>query len=297
LLFCVDLGASDPLRWVVTPSKLPLSVWFSSAVHSSFDSEAIYAFGGDGAANQVVKYNLATGQVESAGQFPPLLAGAAALGSGPNIFYMGGVNGQFNRNITRYSTLNGETTVVNELPTGGMSQFASASNRLWLATFGGFDGRYLDAILRFDLVSNEIMQVGAFPDALYGATAVFAPDNGQVYIFGGNNGSINTQNAYDIWQFNPNTYVTTKLPTRLPRSVFNGCAVYANGIAYIFHHSGLIEFNPQNGQATVADIDDTTWPPYLHGAACVWVEQQQRIYVLGGHGNFGGNDIAYVEIE
>lgn len=289
-LTTVQLVDGQALRWVVAPTKLPAQLWFPSSVYSASEG-AIYIAGGDKGNARVAKYSLTSGEIETNGEL-------LAFEAGGDIYYLGGVNWGFNGNISRYSPTTGQRTEVNSIPVGGMSQFATAFNpdSGMLYTFGGFNGRYLNSVLEYNTAINSVMEVGQFPDTLYGATAVYAPDNGLIYIFGGNNGSINTQNAYDIHQFNPATRVVSKLSTRLPRSIFNACAVYANSKAYIFHHGGLVVYNISTWEVEEAQIESSSWPGYLHGASCNFVPELNQIYIFGGHGNFNGNDIAYVQL-
>ena len=149
-------GADGPLTWVVTPARLPHEVSFGSAVYDSV-SGLIYIIGGDFDNELVLWYSVRTGALGSdAGRrIPALQASAAFITDRGDIFYLGGVNYKLSANITRYSTLEGGgAVVVNQLPRP-MSQMASAfdsspqSQSLYM--FGGYDGRYLDLILEYNL--------------------------------------------------------------------------------------------------------------------------------------------------
>ena len=89
---------SDPLKWVVTESRLPVPLYGHSAVYDGEDS--IYLIGGwNGAYNgEVYKYSINTAEVESVGTFPGKLFGSTAFYNN-DTYYLGGNNV---KNITKF---------------------------------------------------------------------------------------------------------------------------------------------------------------------------------------------------
>jgi hypothetical protein len=290
-------------------ATLPIPLRSHEAVYDGADS--IYILGGlaNGSLHgSVYKYSLATDTISVHGIFVRVAYGAAAIDmTTQSILYFGGqtTSGR-TASIRKYSIVQKTNSVVNTLPSAmeGMALAWNEDERVALL-FGGYaaKGNFSDQILKYSANDNAISQVGQLPEKRFEAAAVWDDDEGAAYLFGGH-GASETMKS-DIVRYDPTTGAGTasRLSTDLPHRTTYPCAMYANGkLSYTFGGGELIKYNGEDGTAMALDVDG--WPSSLSMAACVYVQNLNRIYIIGGYGQWNANEtedtykseIAYIDL-
>jgi len=288
--------ASAAETFVKTATKLPYGLRDHSAVYDG--SDAIYIIGGTGsgtfaAQQNVFKYSVQSGTVETVGQSKPIANGAALFDNGGIIYLGGNTGGELSSLIYRYDTNTNFLGGYNQLPVYLQEQsFAynpatrigwtfggwASTGTVWTAMDGFGPANYSNHVYRYDVGNNYNVEITTM-DARKSSASVFGNDTA-IYIFGGTNGT--TASARDVFQFDWAQQTFTKFPKQLPTAATSGCAVFNGRYAYLAADAALYRFDPITGIATKVTL--TNWYTSLVDAACVHVPELKRMYVIGGYG-------------
>ncbi|MEX2186265.1 MAG: LamG-like jellyroll fold domain-containing protein [Pirellulales bacterium] len=173
----------------------------------------------------------------------------------------------------------------------GASASIPSTNLAYL--FGGYNtGLTVQSqILSMDMSTGDTTVVGNLPFSVGSQTAVYAPTNGQVYVFGGEIQNV-PQNA--IVKFDPATNVATQLAATLPTSLYFGTAAWHPGIERIVLIGGynggaltsIFLFDPATETVSQAAV---SLPAGRYAAAVAYSPLTDRVYILGGNGNAAFN--------
>jgi N-acetylneuraminic acid mutarotase len=189
-------------------------------------------------------------------------------------------------------------TLSAELPSArrdAAAAYVPTTNRIYV--FGGVQrgaggDAYFSDVLRFDTASESVSAAGvALPSARAGMSAVYAPDNGKVYLFGGvgDAGTVDDILAYDAAQ---NQLAT--LAAKLPEAVAYAAAAYDAATAKIYLFGGQYVSDDGSAETWVSDIvafdiaSETAallsarLPTVRSRAAAFAVADGPTLYVVGG---------------
>jgi len=308
---CIFLPTStSALEFVVTNSRLPTPTELHSVVYDGDDT--IYIIGGYELLKQdaVLKFTLSSGAVERVGTFARISAGGAFWHDG-RIFYAGGSIHleSFTDNVYNYDPRFNNYTVVNHLPVKMRSLILTYDPADKVAySFGGINhdlggppDAYQDMVLRYDPATNQLQRTSArLPEGRGAGSAAFAA-NGLAYIFGGTVPISFESLSDEVLKFDPIQNTVVKLSARFPSNVYYSPAVFAKGAIYIAGQTNLFKFDPTTEQVETVGVEG--WPAYMVAHAAVYVPKLDRIYYVGGFGNFRNElpinrvEISYLDLS
>ena len=248
-----------------------------------------YIFGGRGESNSkyvntIYKYNATNKTITTLSiTLPVPLHSACCATYEDNIYIFGGYSNNYLNTIYKFNCTNETiTTLSTKLPK--KTFFACCTiNGDNIYIFGGqqyvSETTISNTIYKFNCTSETIETLTTtLPQALYYACC--SSYNGNIYIFGGNNGSsgLNT-----IYKYNCVTKEISTLSTTLPKTLYSTCcATFGNNI-YIFggrgdnYSNNIYKFNCIN--ETIEELS-TTLPQKLFGSCCSIFGS--NIYIFGG---------------
>ena len=164
---------------------------------------------------------------------------------------------------------------------------------------GGSDVYYAD-VQRFDVASQSLSASGVMlPSARAGMSAIYVPERGKVYLFGGvgEAGTVDEILAYD-----PGQNQLTTLASTLPSAAAYAAAAYdaTTGKVYLFggwlrngdgydeaYLNQIVAFDVATETAALVPV---RMPQFLYRAAALAIPGESNVFVVGGRllgGSFG----------
>jgi N-acetylneuraminic acid mutarotase len=217
------------------------------------------------------------------------------------VYLFGGQSGDQAASSHSILAYNVDEVTVNTLPatlpvsrTDTAAVYVPATNQAYV--FGGLQpgptDRYFADILRFDVVAEGVSTASAvLPTGRAGMAAVYVPEKGKAYLFGGvgSSGCLDEILVYDPLQDN-----LTLLPAKLPEAAAYAAAVYdaLTAKVYLFGGWALGEGGYSElylNQIVAFDIATETatalWermPQFMKSAAAIAIPGESAVYVIGG---------------
>lgn len=265
----------------------------------------------------ITAVDVASGATSALGTLPAVtgLPVAAYASANDTVYVFGGSTDTTDTTIDTISAINPETGVVRTLA-------ATLPQSLYIASvvyhpklnkmvvLGGYrlpEGA-LNTVYVFDVASETISTAGfSLPQAVYGAPAVYSGATGNIYLFGGTNGTDVFDAVLEIaLQPNGTDGTITPLAARMPKADARTVAFEDPTTRMIYVAGGsattrVLAFDPQTGELwrtplempkDVANTAEAYYPapaskikPY---ASAVYSPRNRHALVLGG-GVFGGN--------
>ncbi len=230
-------------------------------------------------------------------------AAGAYVPASRKAYLFGGQSGPMDYASQSIVVFDSSSGTVNTLPAtlpssrrDAAAAYVPATNQIYV--FGGRqpgqvgDVYYAD-VHRFDIASQSLSAAGVvLPSARAGMSAVYVPDRGKVYLFGGvgDAGTLGEILAYD-----PAQNQLTTLPAALPITTAYAAAAYdaTTGKVYLFGGWSL-DWDGSNGgtylnQIVAFDVatEAATLVPagltrFLYRAAALAIPGESEVYVIGG---------------
>jgi hypothetical protein len=195
------------------------------------DGGAVYLIGGEDAAavptDEILKVDLATHAVTSAGTFVEPLAGAGYVQTGRSLILVGGWTGEKYATAVLRFTLPGSADVVARLPEATRdAAVALRGNTLYVAG-GRTESGLSNAVYAVDLGAGTVSVLGRLPHAVAGGALVKAGN--KLYLLGGKDaaGPVRT-----IVRIDPATGAIEAAGT-MPRALAGAAVVQAGGATYL----------------------------------------------------------------
>lgn len=284
-----------PARSTVLPASLPLELYDTGSV---WDGRYAYLLGGMhplaggvGYSDEVVRFEPATGQVETLpGRLPARIGGAAAVWDGAAAYLFGGYNADRGSwsGIVRYEPSTGRSEILRTaLPFGlrGAMAFWDGRHAYVVGgsrhTGGAYDGEF-DGVIRFTPATGDVALLSARVTDSGATVKAAAWDGRRIVIVAGSRETYHYSPVPEarVVAFAPATGAVSPLPGSFP-VVVGTQAVWACGKMLLFggtHETGddVVSYDPSSGETRVAG----SLPQTIGNTAVVW--DGEAAYVLGG---------------
>jgi hypothetical protein len=212
-----------------------------------------------------------------------------------NFYLFGGYGGSYLNDMHSFNYANSTWSSVAYTGTmsaiGGAGVWKDGSGNFYL--FGGKNGSnsYANTLSEYNIANNvwaTVTSSGTTPSAMaYFAT--WLDKNGNVYTFGGSNGTKNN----NMFQFNlqNNAWSTITQNGDIPSPRISVAKwMDKNGNFYLFGgdtNSGVSQdmyvFTTSNATWKLINTEPSSWPP-ARGYAATWTDESGNFYLFGGYG-------------
>jgi N-acetylneuraminic acid mutarotase len=304
---------------VTLPASLPISMSMSSAIYDPV-TESAYIFGGQYFGvpfSMILRFDLASKELATAGVLPVASSATSAVHvpeQGKTYIFGGqgtAATAPLSQTVEYDIASNTATTLEATLlieRRGTAAVYVPSHGTAYV--FGGESGLpgfplALSDVLAFDVNARTATGIGAGVDDRSGASAVYVPTTGNVYLFGGKSGDQSASQS--ILGFNVDRARSGFLDATLPVSRTESAAVYdaARGQAYIFGGSSPGETTHYFADILRFDVvaeevfpTGAALPSGRAGMAAAHVSAG-RAYLFGGVGDSGCLDqiLAYDPVQ